>query len=91
VPIHALRRFLLPASTFQPIHAVLRSQGRSMAAVARLLGVDYLTFRSACYGLSRPSKIMKERTPALLGVELERLFTDDKLAEPKRSEAVAAR
>ncbi len=72
----------------QPGLTVIRNQARSVSGLARLIGVSDPELRASLYGKTRPSAVVRERLPLILGVPLEAIFCDDVLAEPKR-EAVS--
>ncbi len=69
----------------QPGLEVIRSQARTIAGLARLLGVSDSEFRATLYGKCRPSALVREKLPLILGVPLEALYDADVLAEDKRT------
>ncbi len=74
----------------QPGLTVIRNQARSVSGLARLLGISDHELRATLYGKTRPSIVIQERLPLILGVPLEAIYCDDVLAEPKRTpEAVS--
>jgi transcriptional regulator with XRE-family HTH domain len=66
----------------QPGHQILFSQGRTVSAVARILGIAESHLAKALSGRVRPSHEVRERLPEFLGVPLHDLFTEDALQPP---------
>jgi len=64
----------------QPVYFLMKEQGRSIGAIADVLGVPYLHLRAAMYGTTYPSKILREKLPKFFGVPLGELFDADVLA-----------
>lgn len=77
----------------QPALAALQSQGRTVAATARVLGINPNHFYNALVGRCAPGQTVRQRLPEALGMPLEILFTKAALgarlnahigAQPKR-------
>jgi hypothetical protein len=64
-----------------PAYFILQSQGRSIAAVSRVIDVPYLALRGAVYGHHRPSSDVRKRLTMLLGIPAEQLFHAEQLTE----------
>ncbi len=74
----------------QPGLTVIRSQARTISGLARLVGVSDAELRATLHGRCRPSALVRQQLPLILGVPLETLYDVDVLAEPKRTpEAVS--
>ncbi len=68
----------------QPGLTAIQSQARSVSGLARLIGVPDAELRATPYGKCRPSVVIREKLPLILGVPLESLFDPGVLAEEKR-------
>jgi transcriptional regulator with XRE-family HTH domain len=67
----------------QPGHKTLLSQGRTVSASARVLGIAEAHLHGALSGRIRPSHEVREKLPEFLGVPLNELFTEDALGPPR--------
>ncbi len=67
----------------QPAFDIMRAQARTMAGVARLLGVNYHHLRTALIGEIRPTPEIRQRLSLLLNRTPEELWTADMLADPE--------
>jgi transcriptional regulator with XRE-family HTH domain len=77
-------RCLLPTKYgTQPAHQIVFAQGRTIAAVARILRISEVHLKLALSGRIRPNYEVRERLPEFLGVPLEELFTEDALEPPR--------
>ena len=68
----------------QPGLAVIRSQARTVSGLARLIGVSDAELRATLYGKCRPSALVRQQLPLILGTPLQTLYDADVLAEEKR-------
>jgi len=63
----------------QPAHAIIISQGRTVAGVARVCGIPRQHLSTAVRGMVLPSPDVKRELPRLLRVPLRDLFTPEVL------------
>lgn len=64
----------------QPMYFLMKDQGRSIGAIADVIGVSYLHLRGAMYGTTYPSTVLRDKLPKFFGVPLSELFDADILA-----------
>jgi len=62
----------------------MRAKRWSMREAAEQIGVRHQHLSGSVYGHVRPSEVVREKLPALLGVPLDELFTHDVLRVPYR-------
>jgi transcriptional regulator with XRE-family HTH domain len=60
----------------------LVSQGRTVSAVARILGVGESHLHQALSGRVRPNHEVRRKLPEFVDVPLDELFTEDALGPP---------
>lgn len=65
----------------QPVRQVIAQRGWTLVEVADAIGVDRNHFLSTVRGLAYPRDDVRERLPKYLGVPLEALYDEDRLAE----------
>jgi hypothetical protein len=68
-------------SVRQPALDIMAFQGRGITAVAKAIGVPLYELRDALHGRQRPSIVVRERLPLLLGVPLVSLFSERQLQD----------
>lgn len=63
----------------QPCLDVMYDQRWTVRRAAHAIGVPFFHLSNATKGFCRPNSIVRKKLPILLGVDLEKLFTTDRI------------